>query len=109
MKFSYLYMLIFVLIGSGWLELALKVRVYRRWRRWLFAITPVFALFVLWDSYAVNQKHWWFDPDQTLGVIGPFNIPLEEYLFFFVVPLASILTLEAVRAVKKQWRFGDER
>lgn len=109
MRYSYLAMLIFVILGSGWLEFALKTNVYRRWRRWLPALAPVMALFVIWDRYAIAHRHWWFDAEQTLGFLGPFGIPLEEYLFFAVVPLASILTLEAVRSVKKEWQFGDEQ
>ena len=43
-----------------------------------------------------------------IGVVGPFDIPLEEFLFFIVVPLAAIMTIEAVRTVKKHWPVGDE-
>lgn len=106
---AYLAMLIFTLAGSGWLEFVLKTGVYRRWRRWLLSIAPVFVLFVLWDRYAIAQGHWWFDEAQILGRFGPFDIPVEEYGFFVVVPIAAILTLEAVRRVKTHWVFGDER
>jgi hypothetical protein len=34
-------------------------------------------------------------------------LPLEEGLFFLVVPVCAILTLEAVRAVRG-WQVGDE-
>jgi hypothetical protein len=33
-------------------------------------------------------------------------LPLEELLFFIVVPIAGILSLEAVRAAKR-WPAGD--
>lgn len=109
MKYSYVAMLIFVILGSGWLEFALKTNVYRRWRRWLPSLLPVMTLFIFWDRYAIAHQHWWFDENQTLGIYGPFGIPIEEYLFFVVVPIASILTLEAVRSVKVDWVFGDEQ
>ena len=35
------------------------------------------------------------------------DLPLEELLFFLVVPVCAVLTLEAVRAVKG-WPVGDE-
>lgn len=37
------------------------------------------------------------------------GLPLEEYLFFIFVPLAAILTIEAVRKVNGRWKVGDER
>lgn len=108
MRFNYLAMLIFTFIGSGWLELVFHTRVFARWRRLVVTLLPVFTIFVIWDRYAVEEGHWWFDSAQILGIKGPFGIPIEEYAFFLVVPTAAILTLEAVRRVKKQWKFGDE-
>ncbi len=35
------------------------------------------------------------------------GLPLEEWSFFVVVPIASVLTLEAERSVRG-WRVGDE-
>ncbi|MSZ54049.1 MAG: lycopene cyclase domain-containing protein, partial [Actinobacteria bacterium] len=46
--------------------------------------------------------------DQILGIFGPFGIPLEEFLFFLLVPIAAIMTIEAVRRVKHYWIVGDE-
>jgi hypothetical protein len=42
--------------------------------------------------------------EQTLGIYGPFDIPLEEYLFFIIIPLAAIMTIEAVTTVNKHWK-----
>jgi hypothetical protein len=38
-----------------------------------------------------------------LGIIGPLNIPLEEYLFFLVIPIAAVLTLEGVKVVLRRF------
>lgn len=104
---GYAAMLAFVLVGTAPLELYLKVGVYRRWRRLLLTVLPVLVLFVAWDLYAVSRGHWSFDLSQTLGVDLPGGLPVEEVAFFVVVPLAAVLTLEAVRAVRG-WRVGDE-
>lgn len=108
-KFGYLAMLAFTLCGSIWLEIILKVGVIRRIRRVLISILPTAFFFLIWDAYAINRGHWYFDNRQILGIFGPFDIPLEEFLFFIVVPLAALLTIEAVRTVKKKWIVGDER
>ncbi len=101
-------MLAFTVVGSFWLEIVLKVGVLRRFKRVLLSVLPVATIFVIWDSYAISQDHWHFDSEQILGVFGPFGIPVEEYLFFLIVPIAAIMTIEAVRTVKKKWIVGDE-
>lgn len=96
-------MIAFTIIGSFWLEIFLKVGVLRRIKRAILAIAPISFLFIAWDAYAIRSGHWKFDEEQILGIFGPFCIPLEEYLFFIVVPIAAIMTIEAVRRVKKDW------
>jgi lycopene cyclase domain-containing protein len=103
-------MLIFTFCGSAWLEIYLKVGVLRRIKRVLISVLPISLLFIAWDAYAISKGHWFFDPEQTLGIYGPLNIPLEEYLFFLIVPMAVIFTIEGVTTVKPHWRkdeFGE--
>lgn len=107
-KFGYLAMLAFTLFGSIWLEVFLKVGVVRRFKRVILSILPTALFFLIWDAYAINRGHWYFDKNQILEIFGPFGIPLEEFLFFMIVPLAALLTIEAVRTVKKHWEVGDE-
>jgi len=106
-RFAYLAVLAFVVVGSSWLEIALRTRVYARWRRLVVALVPVVAIFCAWDLYAIAAGHWTFDPARTTGVLLPGGLPLDEVLFFVVVPIAGVLTLEAVRSVKR-WEVGDE-
>lgn len=107
-KFGYLAMLAFTVVGSFWLELLLKVRVLARLRRAFLAIAPVAILFLIWDALAIKHHDWYFDRRQIMGIYGPFHIPLEEYLFFLIVPLAAIMTIEAVRKRRPHWLIGDE-
>ncbi len=97
-------MILFTIIGSFWLEIFLKVAVLKQILRLVKAIAPIALLFIAWDAYAISSGHWSFDSTQILGIFGPFCIPLEEYLFFIFVPIAAIMTIEAVRKVKPEWR-----
>ena len=106
-QFSYVAVLVFVILGSVWLEGALRTRVLVRPRRLALTIIPVLAPFLLWDAYAISQGHWWFDESRILGLYLPGKIPVDELLFFIIIPFASVLTLEAVRSVKG-WTVGDE-
>jgi lycopene cyclase domain-containing protein len=104
---AYVGVLAFCLLGTLPLELWLGVRVYRRPRRLVLALLPVLVVFVAWDLYAVHAGHWTFDPTQTLGWVLPGGLPIEEVLFFLVVPVCSVLAFEAVRTVRG-WPAGDE-
>ena len=104
---AYVAVLAFCLVGTLPLELWLGVRVYRQWRRLLLTLLPVVAVFVVWDLYAIAAGHWSFDAEQTTGLVLPGDLPVEELLFFVVVPVCSLLSFEAVRTVKG-WPAGDE-
>jgi lycopene cyclase domain-containing protein len=103
----YLGVLAFCLIGTAPLEIVLRTRVYRRPFRLVLTLLPVVLVFVVWDLYAIARGHWSYDGEQTTGVVLPGRLPLEELLFFLVIPICAVLTLEAVRAVKG-WTVGDE-
>ena len=103
-KFGYVAMLAFTVAGSFWLEAILKVRVLARYKSAVIAVLPVAAIFVAWDAFAIRSGHWFFDRSQILGIYGPFKIPIEEYFFFIIVPLAALMTIEAVTKVKPHWR-----
>lgn len=104
-KYGYVAMIVFTVVGSFWLEVFLKVGVLKQVKRMLLTIAPVAFLFIAWDKYAIAHGHWFFDKDQILGIYGPWCIPLEEYLFFIVVPIAALMTIEAVRKTKKHWQL----
>ena len=87
------------------LEFVLQARVYTRWRRLLLTLLPVIAVFITWDVFAIRAHHWRYR-DLTGIRIG--NLPIEELVFFLVIPVCSILTLEAVHRLRPTWRSGDE-
>jgi len=105
-----LYVLILAacLLGTLPLEFVLHTRVYARWRRLGGVLLPVMVAFSAWDIAAIHA-HWWrYDPRYLVGVTLPGRLPIEELLFFAVIPTCAILTLEAVRARKPHWLIGDE-
>lgn len=104
MKMAYLAMLAFTAAGSWWLEWAFQLRVLRRIRFTLLTIAPISLFFLLWDIAAIRLAHWNFDKNQTLGIVLPLDIPLEELLFFIVIPLAIILTYEGVTRLRPGWK-----
>lgn len=82
------------------LELVLGVRVYRSPRRLVLSLLPMLIVFGCWDVLGILRHHWWYEPRFISGVrIGP--MPVEELLFFLVVPICGLLTYESVGRVKE--------
>ncbi|MEV0730001.1 lycopene cyclase domain-containing protein [Polymorphospora sp. NPDC050346] len=106
-RLAYLAVLAGCLLAAIWLEPVFRVNVLRRWRRLLLTLLPVVVVFVAWDLAAIAAGHWSFDPDQITGIMLPGRLPVDELLFFVVVPVCAVLGFEAVRAVLR-WRAGDE-
>lgn len=95
---SYAVMLAFCLAGTLPLHRAFHLTLARQVRRVALSILPVALVFIAWDVAATRAGHWSFDPEQTLPV-RVLGLPLEELAFFVVVPLAGLLTFEAVGVV----------
>ena len=92
---TYLALMAACLLVTLPLELVLKAGVYRRPRRWLAALVPVFVVFNLWDWLAIRRGHWSYSSTYTTG-IELLGLPLEELVFFLVVPTCALLTYQAV-------------
>jgi lycopene beta-cyclase len=92
---TYLALMAACLLVTLPLELVLKAGVYRRPRRWLAALLPVFLAFSLWDWVAIHRGHWTYSPRYTTGITY-LTLPLEELVFFLVVPTCALLTYQAV-------------
>ncbi|MBM6405305.1 lycopene cyclase domain-containing protein [Phycicoccus sp. CSK15P-2] len=98
-RYQYLLLMGACLLVTLPLELALRARVYRRPWRLLRALLPVVVLFVAWDVLGIARGHWTYSERYTTGVVLPLGVPLEELVFFLVVPVCGLLTYEAVGTV----------
>jgi lycopene cyclase domain-containing protein len=96
-------MLAFVLAAALPLHGHYRLGVLRQPLRLLLAIVPVALLFLAWDLASTAAGQWHFDPAQTFAA-RLWGLPLEEYAFFLVIPLAGILTFEAVTVVSSRRR-----
>ena len=108
MRATYLLILAACVLGTLPLEFVLHTRVYARWRRLSIALGPVVVIFGAWDIAAIHAHWWHYDAAYLVGVTLPGGLPLEELLFFLVIPTCAVLTLEAVRARRPHWSIGDE-
>ena len=79
------------------LELVYKAHVYGRPRRLLRVLFWPVLLFTIWDVLAIRAGIWSFNERYVTGWRLPFDLPVEELAFFFVIPICAILGYEAVR------------
>ena len=80
-----------------------KVGFYKYWKA-LFPATLITAtIFIIWDIYFTKHNVWWFNKDFVTGwfIAG---LPIEEWLFFIIIPYCCIFIYEVARAyLKWQW------
>lgn len=104
-QFEYLLLMAGCLLITLPLELVLEARVYARWRMMLLALLPTVAVFSIWDVAGIIRRHWTYNPDYITGV-QLWVMPLEELVFFIVIPICGLLTYEAVGTVLRRLRKG---
>jgi lycopene cyclase domain-containing protein len=63
----------------------------------LFLSLGIVALtFGAWDVFATWRGHWHFDP-AGVWAVRMINLPVEEVLFFVVIPFCCIFTWETLK------------
>jgi lycopene cyclase domain-containing protein len=107
--FQYLAVLVACVLVTLPLEFVVGARVWRNPRRLLRAVLPPWLAFVVWDVYATATDQWSFADEYTLPIRIPPGLAIEELLFFLVIPVCALLTLEAVRIMLRHEREHPER
>jgi lycopene cyclase domain-containing protein len=93
--FTYLVILLGSIAGPLLLSFDKKVGYYKKWNYLLKAMLPTALFFLVWDEYKTRAGVWSFNPDYIIGV-KLMSLPLEEVLFFFVVPYCCVFIYECV-------------
>ncbi len=98
-QYQYLLLMGACIVLTLPLEFVFGARVWRRPRRLLAALVPTVVVFSIWDVAAIARGHWSYSDRYTTGWLLPGDLPLEELVFFVVIPVCGLLTLEAVRRI----------
>jgi lycopene cyclase domain-containing protein len=72
-------------------------------------VFPVVVVFVVWDVIAVGAHIWTYNPRYVTGLELPGQLPIEELLFFVVIPLCGLLTYNAVDGILARLRRARTR
>lgn len=82
---EYLILLALFCLISFIVEKTQHIHLYHNRKERIEITLFFFVISILWDSFAIWRGHWIYPANQTLGItIGV--LPLEEYLFAFIIP-----------------------
>ncbi|MFK8036758.1 MAG: lycopene cyclase domain-containing protein [Crocinitomicaceae bacterium] len=85
----YILLILLTIIFPLLLSFDKKVQFYRQFKPLFLAISIIGGFFIIWDIWFTSMAIWGFNDEHLLGInIG--NLPLEEVLFFVVVPYACL-------------------
>ena len=73
-----------------------ELNFYKYPLRLLPTLAPPFAVFIIWDVFAVSRGHWSFNEKYITG-LKIISLPVEEILFFLVIPFCALFTWEVVK------------
>ncbi|MEM9884733.1 MAG: lycopene cyclase domain-containing protein [Bacteroidota bacterium] len=91
----YLFLHLFAVIPVFALSFDKRVHYHTHWKRLFPAVAIVAALFIMWDVIFTEMNVWNFNEKYFLGVRF-LSLPIEEWLFFFTIPFASIFIYECL-------------
>ncbi len=73
-----------------------RVHFVRYWRALFISILVMMLVFIPWDVYFTLQGVWGFNYQYVTGLYL-LGLPLEEWLFFVVIPFCVVFSYEVIR------------
>lgn len=99
MNSHYTYFLILAASLAGPLALSFdkKVAFYKQWKYVLPATIVPAILYIVWDAYFTKLGVWRFNETYVTG-LNFIGLPIEEILFFFIVPYCCVFIYACIRS-----------
>jgi len=81
-----------------------RVYMHRKFRFMIPGILLLSAIYLVWDVIFAHQGIWGFSKELTLDLYIA-GLPLEEWLFFFIIPWCCLFIHEVLRYFVKRFYF----
>ena len=87
---EYISVLTIILVVTIFFEYKYHIHLYHSRKERLFVTLNIFIFGMIWDYWAVYNHHWIFPGE---GLIGTriYGLPIEEFLFFLIVPYGALV------------------
>jgi lycopene cyclase domain-containing protein len=105
-KYLYLGLMIFALSYPLAQSFEWRIHFYKKWKRLFKAIAIMMVIFIPWDVWKTQKGVWWFNDKYILGW-KVWHLPIEEWLFFIIIPFACVFLYEVLKFYVKKDFFGQ--
>ncbi|MBA4408061.1 MAG: lycopene cyclase domain-containing protein [Bacteroidota bacterium] len=105
-NFTYLILLIGSLAAPLALSFDKKVRYYKNLKYILPAILVTATIFWVWDIRFTAAQVWSFNSAYTVG-LEMIGLPLEEWLFFIIIPYVCVFIYEVLKFYLKPYEYAN--
>src|SRR5512136_2584529 len=107
LKYNHMSEYLSILIAAGAIPFIVSfwpaLRFYKNGRALFISIAAIVMIFGAWDIFATYRRHWYFNPEWVYPV-RVMNLPLEEVLFFIIIPFCCIFTWEVILFIVQKKR-----
>jgi lycopene cyclase domain-containing protein len=94
--YTYFLILLGSIAGPLLLSFDKKVGFYKKWKYVFPAMIIPALLYIIWDIFFTQKGVWSFNEAYITG-IKIVNLPLEEVLFFLIIPYCCLFVYECIR------------
>jgi lycopene cyclase domain-containing protein len=101
----YASLLFFSIVVPFALSFDKKLQFYKSWKYLFPSVFAIAAVYIAFDLYFTKQGFWGFNPLYHLNILL-LGLPVEEWLFFIVVPYACVFIHESLLLYFPQLKLG---
>jgi lycopene cyclase domain-containing protein len=106
-NYTYLLILIASLSAPVILSFDNKVQFYKNLKYILPSILLTAAIFWIWDIKFIESGVWSFNSSYTIGMSVK-GMPVEEWLFFIVIPYCCMFIYEVLKFYLKKYEYAKQ-
>ena len=84
-----------------------KIKFYLKWKNFFISNLLVAIPFIIWDIIFTKNKVWDFS-DNHISDVTIYNLPIEEVLFFIIIPYCFIFTYHVIKKFTKDFNVNKQ-